>query len=84
MCKCANVQMCKWSHFVAALVDEFINVQMGEMCECLVNVQMCECANGRILLLRWWMKLLMCKWGQKDSVVQRRQFAHLHILTFAH
>ena len=28
------------------------------------NVQMCKCANGRILLLRWWMKLLMCEWGE--------------------
>ena len=40
-----------------------------QMCKCKGNVQMCKCANVRMFeYLR----------------VQRRPFAHLHILTFAH
>ena len=33
MCECANVQMCKWSHLLAAF---------KLMCKCVVNVQMCK------------------------------------------
>ena len=84
MCKCANVQMCKWSHFVAALVDEFINVQMGEMCKCANAWLMCKCANVQ-----------MCKWSHfvaalVDEVVnvqmgaERLSCTKATICTFAH
>ena len=51
MCKCANVQMCKWSHFVAALVDEVVNVQMGAERLSCTKATICTFAHSHICTL---------------------------------
>lgn len=51
------------------------------MCKCVVNVQMCKCANGRFNLLRF----IACKCFSLQMLsYTKAKFAHLHILTFTH
>ena len=84
--------MCKWSHFVAALVDEFINVQMGEMCKC-ANVQMCKWSHFVAALVDEVVNVQMGAERLSCTKATICTFAHshictltkhLHILTFAH
>ena len=80
MCKCANVQMCKWSHFVAALVDEIVNVQMGKMCKC-ANVQMCEWAHFVAALVDEVVNVQMGAERLSCTKATICTFAHSHICT---
>ena len=55
------------------------------MCSCVVNVQMCECANGRFNLLRF----IACKCFSLQMLSYTKAtictFAHSHInQAFAH
>ena len=48
MCECANVQMCECAHFVAALVDEVVNVQMGAERLSCTKATICTFAHSHI------------------------------------
>ena len=58
--------MCKWSHFVAEFMYRCANAEL-----------MCECANGRILLLR-------CYAINVQMGVERLSCTKATICTFAH
>ena len=83
MCgQCANVRMCKCANcrfkLLRFIACKCFLLRMRGQC---ANVRMCKCANGRFKLLRFMRANAFCC---KGSGMQRRQFAHLHILTFAH